>query len=361
MNPPARVRLLLVAAPLRWHHVAAHGLEAERRVVLVEWTAVDGSVGWGECPTLSEPGYVTETTAEAWAALRIRLVPALLAGRRPETDGCPAAAAALVDAALDAELRGRGTSLRSHLGGTRRSVRWTAVIAALDATPDVVAARAASAVDEGASMVKVKIRPGSDVDLLRTVIDTVGAVPVAADANGSYTSPEQLAVVDQLGLAYLEQPVSHVHPWEHLAGVCSALSTPVALDESLRRPSDLDRALETRAADVVSIKPSRMGGLAAAAVAARRATTAGLGVFVGGMLELGVGRAGALAVASLEACDLPTDVGPADRYVDPDVTAPLGTTVDGTMAVPDGPGIGVEPTAPALESMTVEEVVFGDA
>lgn len=360
MSVPARVRLLLVSAPLRWPHAAAHGVETDRRVVLVEWTSVDGVVGWGECPTLSSAGYVTETTARAWTALRDRLVPAVLAGRRPDARHCPAAAAALADAELDAELRLRGVSLRSHLGGSRRSVRWTAVIAAVDDAPEVVAARAAAAVVDGASMVKVKVRPGADVEVLGAVVDAVGAVPVAADANGSYTSHDELVEVDRLGLAYLEQPVSHEHRWETLAEVRAALSTPVALDESLRGLADLERAVEARAADVVSVKPSRMGGVVAAAAAARRAEGAGLGVFVGGMLELGVGRAAALAVASLDVCGFPTDVGPTHRYVDPDVTGPVATTADGMLEVPEGPGVGVAPVEARLTSMTVDEVVLGD-
>lgn len=360
MTPPARVRLLLVGAPLRWSHAAAHGAETERRVVLVEWTAQDGTVGWGECPTLSTAGYVTETTAEAWAGLRDRLVPSVLAGRKAEAGPCRAAAAALADAQLDAELRGRRISLRSHLGGERRTVPWTAVVAAVDEAPGSVAARAAAAVADGASMVKVKIRPGADVGPLTAVIDAVGDVPVAADANGSYAAADELAEVDRLGLAYLEQPLSHRCTWGALAQVRGALSTPVALDESLGGPVDLERMIQADAGDVVSVKPSRMGGVAVAAAAARRAAGAGLGVFVGGMLELGIGRATALAVASLEACDLPTDVGPTRRYVDPDVTAAVGTVADGAVEVPEGPGVGVEPTSAALAAMTIDEVVLGD-
>ena len=360
MNVPARVRLLLVGAPLRWVHGAAHGAETDRRVVLVEWTATDGTVGWGECPTLSSVGYVTETTARAWAALRDLLVPAALGGRRAEALHCPAATAALADAELDAELRRRGVSLRSHLGGSRRSVRWTAVIAAVDATPASVAGRAVDAVRDGASMVKVKIRPGADVEVLTAVIDAIGDVPVAADANGSYRSYDELVLVDRLGLAYLEQPVSHELPWTTLSEVAMTLSTPVALDESLRGPADLEHALATCAADVMSIKPSRMGGVAGAAAAARRAAGAGSEVFVGGMLELGVGRAAALAIASLEECGLPTDVGPTRRYVERDVTVPVVTTPDGTIEVPDGRGVGVEPLAASLELMTIDEVVLGD-
>lgn len=358
MSCPARVRLLLVAAPLRWQHVAASGVETERRVVLVEWTAADGTSGWGECPTLAEPGYVLESTAAAWAGLRDHLVPQVFSGTWPDGGRFPAAAAALADARLDAQLRASGVSLRAHLGATRRSVRWTAVVAAIDSGADECAARAVEAVRDGASMVKVKVRPGADVDVLTAVREAVGAVPVAADANGSYPSPESIAGVDDLGLAYLEQPMTHEASWEDLARVRSALETPVALDESIRSPEHLAAAVAIGAADIVSVKPARVGGIAAAASMASAAEAAGLGVFVGGMLELGIGRAGALAVAALDACGLPTDLGPTRRYVNPDVTADVVTDAGGSVVLPEGAGIGTAPDPDRLESMSIDEIVI---
>ncbi len=351
--------------PLVRPHRAAHGLESEREVVLVEWTDRDGEVGWGECPTLSHPGYVIGTTDEAWGTLVGELGPKVASGSWSVDDvgdtgggARTAAVAALRDARLDAGLRRRGVSLSEHLGATRATVRRCVVLADLGGDPGALALRAAAARDGGASMVKVKIAPGHDAEVITAVRAAVGDLPVAADANGSYREPGQLAEVDRCGLAYLEQPFSAAAEWDELASAHRRLRTPIALDESLGSPDATRRAIEAGALDVVSVKPSRLGGIEAAAGVVRLAAAAGLPVFIGGMLELAIGRAGAAALAAMAGCSLPTDLGPSDAYVAPDIAEPLVLDDRGRLVVPAGPGLGRRPDPARLRDDTVDEVVF---
>jgi len=371
---PAAVRLVRVHVPLRGAHRASHGSEQVRDVILVRWTRPDGVHGWSECPTLSSSGYATETTDAAWAGLTSRMVPALLEGGVAFVAGLVAASAALLDAALDAQLHAEGRSLVAALAATQaddlaagpapapapaRRLPRCAVLADLGASPAELAARAASALEAGAAMVKVKIAPGHDLAVLREVLAAAGGAPVAADANGSYPDLASLRQLDALGLAYLEQPVPAGWSWDDLSQLRAALATPVALDESLVSLDAVNSALRAGALDVVSLKPARLGGVRAAAEALRLAGEAGADAFVGGMLELGIGRATAAALAAQPGCTLPTDLGPSSAYVDADICEPIVVDRDGLLVVPEGVGIGRVPDEADLLARRVDEVTLG--
>jgi O-succinylbenzoate synthase len=299
-------------------------------------------------------GYVTEPTDVAWDALVSDLVPAALSGRSPGFSVAPAATASVLDAALDAELRSSATSLAAHLAARqgcarRRTVAWCAVLADVELPAAELVEAARAAVAQGATMVKVKVAPPARARL--TAVCESVEVPVAADANGSLTIAE-LEALDDLGLAYLEQPLSPTLSWDEWAAVRASMGTPLALDESLPSLDAVRSALLAGALDVVSVKPSRLGGCAAAAAAGALAVGHGASCFVGGMFELGIGRAAALGVASLELFGLPCDLGPSSRYVEPDVCEPLVTDAGGQMVVPDGPGLGRTPEPERLEVVT---------
>lgn len=371
----AEVALWRVVVPLQHRHSAAYGSSTRRDVVLVEVRSVDGTVGWGECPTFDTPGYVTETTDAAWSSLRDLYVPEFLESGRvaeftsgpiDESDGSTmsesgrptAASAALADARLDNSLRARGIALVDQIGSQRRPLERTAVIAAVGESEDAIARRGVEAVDRGARMVKVKIAPGADTGVLSRLVEVIGADRVAADANGSYGSAEELADVDSLGLAYIEQPFDAGSTWTTLGSWSTALRTPVALDESIRTADDLEAVAEHRAGRIVSIKPARVGGLVAAAAMVDKAQRLGLAAFVGGMVELGIGRAGALAVASQPGCTWPTDLGSSDQYFEVDITEPLSLDPDGRIVAPIGPGVGRVPIPELLERFAVDHVVL---
>jgi O-succinylbenzoate synthase len=346
-----------VHLPLREPFVAAHGTETERQVVLVEAVGVDDEVGWGECSALSRPTYTHEHTAGAWVELRDRLVPAVLAGRPAGPDGAPMAWTGLSTALTDLRLRRLGRSLATAIGGRRTTVASTAVVGQRGTLDDLLAAVAARAA-EGHRSVKLKITPGVGVEGLTAVRAAFPDLAVAADANGSFSLVDadhraRLDEIDALGLAYVEQPLT-AGATADLAALAARWVTPVALDESVGGPEDIERLVATGAPFVLNLKPARVGGLDRSLRCLAAAADAGWPAFVGGMLETGVGRALALAAASWEACTLPTDLGPSHRYFTDDITDPIELVEGGLLPVPSGPGLGVVPRPERLAAATVD-------
>lgn len=341
----ASVELVRVSLPLRNPHVAAHGTETVRDVVLVAWTRPDGVTGWGECPTLSTFGYGEEITATAWAFLRDALGPALATGALPVVEGAPMAMGAVLDARLDARLVAEGRRLVDHLGATG-SPRSVSMVVGLD-----------SPLPDGDGPVKVKVTPGT-VDRLRMIREGHPDRAIAIDANGSFTASDEVpAWLGELGLAYVEQPLPPGDLEGH-ARLRDRLGVRVCLDESVCSARDLSRVLDAGALDVLNVKPARVGGQEVAARLVRDAASEGLSVLVGGMLETAVGRAGALAVAGLPGVDLPTDLGPSSRYFTADVADPIELDGSGGLPVPPGAGCGVVPEPGRLAEIATDRVVF---
>jgi O-succinylbenzoate synthase len=178
------------------------------------------------------------------------------------------------------------------------------------------------------------------------------ARPIAADANGSFRSPHELTRwLDGLGLQYIEQPFAPNALAAH-AALRAQVSTPVALDESVASVDDLHAALDAGALQVLSLKPARVGGVEAARRMLDVAADHGLDVFVGGMLETGIGRATAVTLAACDGVSLPTDLGPSSRYFDRDICEPI-ELVAGRLPVPSGPGIGRVPDVARLGEVVV--------
>jgi len=358
----ASVTLWRVRYPLRHAHRAAHGSEAERDLILVAATLGDGTVGWGECSTLEHPTYTGEYTAGAFAVLRDELVPAALEGRTLALAGHPMAEAGLLTALSDALLRrvdrSLATELAAMLGGNPAvAMGVTAVVSraeSVEAVLDDVERRIADRV----AMVKLKATPAAtDLAAIAAVRRSWPDLALAVDFNGT-GDLATLRSLDPLGLRYIEQPA----PADELvtsAHFASAIETPIALDESVASPGMLDAAVALGAAAVLNVKPARCGGPHAAATMVGRARNAGLEVFVGGMIESGVGRAAALAVAAAPGCTLPTDLGPSSAYVDHDLTAPLLVDERGRIVTPTGAGIGRVPQPERLAEVVVERVTLG--
>ncbi|MEO6628612.1 MAG: enolase C-terminal domain-like protein [Aquihabitans sp.] len=350
-----RVQLPLLH-PLR----SAHGVELVRDLVLVRLGFADGTEGWGECSALARPTYTSEYTAGAFAMLRDQLVPAVFAGEGGELVGHPMARSALVTAYLDATLRGRGQRLVDHLGSMhgRPAVRVpVAAVVSRNADLDLVLAAVAGHVDSGTALVKMKVSPlPADLEAVRAVRSTWPSLAVAVDGNGTLDQ-RSLSMLDEIGLVYVEQPAPADALLES-AKFAKRLSCPVALDESITSVATLELALSIGAGSIINVKPARLGGPHEAAEVARVAADAGCGVFVGGMLETGLGRATALAVAALPSCNLPTDLGPSSRYVAVDLTDPIELDGEGLLPVPLGPGIGVAPHQDRLADVTIERVLL---
>jgi O-succinylbenzoate synthase len=332
-----RVRL-----PLARPVVTAWGSLPARDLVIVEAVTAAGS-GWGECGPV--PGYSAATVDSAWEDLRGDLAPSTLASGILPDRGAAEARAGMSTALLDARLRAASTSLARFLGASRPRVAVGVTLGFAATVPDLVAA-ARTAEAEGYRRVKLKIRPDADVEPVRAVRAALGSdVALWADANGAYTAADigHLVAVAAAGLDLIEQPLPAADLDGHRA-LRSALGDAalVGLDESIPDEAGTERALAAAAADALNVKPARLGGLEAALAVHDLAATAGVPVWCGGMYESGIGRAAALAVAALPGCRLPADLAATDRYFDADLAPPFPLGTDGTIRVPDGPGLGIE-------------------
>ena len=357
------VELLEVAIPLVRPFRTSFGEEKEKRAVLVRVRS-DGLEGWGECVASPEPRYSEEWLDGAWWMLERHLVPALLErGTLPAPDELDAVMgwvrgnrmtrAALEMAVLDAWLRAAGRSLSDFLGCVRDRVPC-GVSVGIAPSVDAMVEEIAGYVEAGYQRIKLKIEPGRDVEVVRSVRSSFPDVPLSVDANASYSldDAEVFAELDRLGLTMIEQPLHHEDLVDH-AKLQARLDTPICLDESIRSARDAMAAIDLGACRVINIKPGRVGGLLEAKRVHDAALEGGVPTWVGGMLETGVGRAANLALASLPGVTMPGDTSASRRYFASDLTDPFELAPDGTMAVPAGPGIGVAPLPDRLEATVV--------
>ncbi|MDP9072942.1 MAG: o-succinylbenzoate synthase [Actinomycetota bacterium] len=356
-----RVRLPLVE-PWRWEG----GVLTDREVVLVRAQGPD-SEGWGECTAFPAPTYSPEWTDGAWDVLRHHLVPLVLGAglsgvavgpRLSAVKGNQMAKAAVELAVLDAELQAAGVSLARRLGGTRDRVTAGVVVGltgSLPALVDGVAAR----VDQGYRRVKLKIHPGWDVEPVLAVRARFAELQLMVDANGSYQRSDaaHLRRLDAAGLLCLEQPLEPDDLVGH-AALAAELSTPVCLDESVTSLATATTAIALGACRVVNIKAGRVGGYLEAVRIHDLCRAHGLAVWCGGMLETGIGRSANLALASLPGFSYPGDLSASDRFFVEDICEPVVLDADGTIAVPDAPGIGAVLRPGVVDAATVDRLWF---
>lgn len=358
------IELVTVPLPLAVPLRTAAGLRDHRDVLLVHVRAAEAE-GWAECVAEPEPTYSAEFTDAAAIVLRDHLLPRAWSGPTgdavalgPHLDavrGNPMARAALELAVLDAQLRAAERSLASWLGATASFVAPGAALG-LHTEIDHLLAEADEALRAGAARLRVKVAPRRAAGHLEALRAHVGdGVLLQADANGSFQEADpELDRLDAVGLACLEQPLAS----DDLLGsarLAARLDTPICLDEPLTSLGTIEAAIALGACEVVCLKPGRVGGWIAARAVHDRCAELGVPLWVGGMLETGVGRAANLALAALPDMALPPDLDPRGRFA-PDLADPRAP-VDGAVAVPDGPGTGAVPDEHLLAGADVVRVL----
>jgi o-succinylbenzoate synthase len=339
------------------------GEQVERDVLLVGVTFDDGSAGWGECVALSEPVYSSEFVDGAELVIEDHLLPRLRAASAlraadvadllDPVRGHPMSKAALEMAVLDAELRRDGISLAARLGVSRDRVP-SGVSVGIFPTIETLLAAVQGYVDEGYVRIKLKIEPGWDLEPVRLVRDLIGAdTPLQVDANTAYTRADidHLCRLDEFGLLLIEQPLPEGDLIGH-ARLAAASSTPVCLDESVVSLSSAADAIELGAAEVINIKPGRVGGYLEARRIHDLCLGRGVPVWCGGMLETGIGRAANAALAALAGFTLPGDISAASRFYARDIVLDPIVVEDGHVAVPKGPGLGYDLDTTFLDEIT---------
>jgi O-succinylbenzoate synthase len=365
------IELHRISLPLVRPFQTSFGTWTVRDILLVRVRA-GGVDGWGECVAGTTPTYSSEYTGGAHRVTADVLGPLLLgrpavagqvAGSLASVKGHRMAKAALETAVLDAELRLAGRSMASALGGSRRSVP-VGVSVGIPDTLDELCRTVDEHRREGYTRIKLKIKPGFDVEPVATVRDHVGLdVTLQVDANAAYRAGDTrqeraLEALDPYGLALIEQPYPEEQVLAH-ADLADRVTTPICLDESILDRATTADALHLGACSIVNIKAGRVGGYLEAAAIHDLCLDRDVPVWCGGMLETGIGRAANLALASLPGFSLPGDISASSRYWHRDiVTEPFTVGADGHMAVPEGPGLGVEVDLDYLASVTdaVEEI-----
>ncbi len=342
--------------------------ETHSHSIIVQLHA-NGASGWGEAPVASGPWYNEETYATAWVMLRDILIPMILAAdiREPQdvdrlfarVRGNHMARSGIEFAAWDLFGRINGQSLAQMLGGSRTTVP-VGVSVGVQPDIDTLLRVVNDYVDAGYRRVKLKIKPGWDIEPARAVRTTWPDLKLQVDANSIYTldHAEHLAQLDGLDLLLIEQPLAHNDIIDH-AKLQRRLHTPICLDESIVSPDHARWAIELQACGVINIKPCRVGGLTAACQIHAMAQQAGIPVWCGGMLETGIGRATNVALASLDNFTLPGDISASRRYFYRDIVlSPLELNPDSTLSVPTTPGNGVTVDQHYLDRVTTMRQEF---
>lgn len=355
------VELIRVRLPFVRPFRTSFGTETHKDAILVRAVAADGGEGWGECVAMEAPRYSGEWTDGAWMVLRDFLVPAALSAGAAGIRGHPMAKAALEVALLDLDLRRRGVSMAEHLGGTRERVEC-GVSLGIEDEFDVLLAEVGRFVDAGYRRIKLKIAPGWDVEVVREVRSWFPSISLTVDANAAYRldDADRLVKLDEFALDFVEQPLAADELLGH-ADLQRRMKTAICLDETVSSATVAADAIRLEACRVINIKQGRVGGVREAVRIHDVAEVAGIPVWCGGMLETGIGRAVNLALASLPNFRLPGDTSGSDRYFARDITEPFVVEADGTMTVPGGPGIGVDPLPDALKEFTVQREMIGES
>src|SRR3977135_1608899 len=336
-----------------------------RRILLVSVEA-DGVRGWGECVAGEDPFYSPEWTETAWSTIKHYLAPLLLqseldagrdcASRFARVRGHRMAKAALENAVWDAEARQKQQPLWKLLGGTRREIACCVSVVIPD-TPEQLLQKVETEVAAGYRRIKIKVKPGGDLNVLEKIRARWAEIVLSVDANSAYTldQGEHLRKFDAFKLLMIEQPLWNDEIYLH-ARLQKAIQTAICLDESILNARDADFALEIGACRIINVKVGRVGGFSEAKKIHDVALQHKLPVWCGGMLESGVGRGHNIALSTLENFSLAGDVAASNRYWEEDIILPEVTvSPQGTIRVPTGPGIGFEPRTDRIDKLTIRK------
>jgi len=362
----SRITLREIRLPLREPFEISSGVTTDRRILLLELEDVDGIKAWSECVAGERPNFSAETIDTAWLAITKWLAPRLLSGSVPHPSaisdklGTNIRGHLMAQAALEmggwAVWAGRKSlSLSRAIGGTQRSIP-TGISLGIQPTPAMLVDKSRTALESGYRKIKIKIRPGADIEYIAAVREALGVnAPLMVDANCAYTlrHTDHLADLDSFNLMMLEQPLAHDDLRRH-AQLQDRISTPICLDESI---TGLDRAedmLALGSGRIINIKAGRVGGFTPAKAVHDLCQHHGTPVWCGGMLESGIGRAYNVALASLPNFTIPGDISPSAHYWQQDIVTPEWTMdANGMVMVPvEAPGLGVRVDVDRVDNLT---------
>ncbi|MDE3197177.1 MAG: o-succinylbenzoate synthase, partial [Acidobacteriota bacterium] len=342
------------------------GRTYSRDIVIVEAMS-EGLSGWGEITAGENPFYNEEWTDSAWLIARDYAAPRILnreIAAALDVDaltrhirGHNMARGGVEAAVWDLQARRNGNPLWKEIGGgARREIPCGVSIGIQDSVEQLIE-KIGRELDDGYQRIKMKIKPGWDVDVVRRIRERFPQIRLMADANSAYTLDDaaRLKQLDEYYLMMIEQPLAHDDIIDH-AVLQPQIETPICLDECIRSAHQAAQAIRLNAGRIVNIKLGRVGGFGEAKRVHDTCEAAGIPVWCGGMLEAGIGRAHNIALASLPNFILPGDVSASKRYWARDIVVPaVETTPRGTIAIRDEPGFGYEIDHDFMKSVTVRQ------
>jgi O-succinylbenzoate synthase len=344
------------------------GRETNRECIIVELKS-DGLIGYGECVASHDPGYSYETVGTAWHILVDFIVPLIL--QKDVSDalhfqelvngirGHHLAKAGVEMAIWDLLGKRDKKSLSALFGGEKKKVE-VGVSIGIQSTTEGLVRSVTEFVEQGYARVKIKIKPGRDVEDAFAVRKKFPDLRLQVDANSAYSlaDADRLRPLDSLNLLLIEQPLFEDDIWDHHK-LQSQFKTPICLDESVVSPRHARYAIEMKACGIINIKAGRVGGLSQAIMIHDICRQNSMPVWCGGMLETGIGRASNLALASLPNFILPGDISASNRYYERDITnESFVLNADSTIDVPNMPGLGVTINEDALKEFTLSKREF---
>ncbi len=360
-----RLELREIDLPLLSPFETSFGRTTRRRILIVRVFDTSGASGYGECVAAEGPFYNHETVDTAWLITAKYVGPLLtLAGvgtaREVNTALAPIRgnqmAKAGVEAAIwDLEAKLAGRPLWQHLGGVRDEINCGVSIG-LQETTEKLIEKVAHELESGYQRIKIKIKPGKDVQLVEAIRARFSDITLSVDANSAYSLNGDLSVVKQLdeyNLLMIEQPLAPGDLIDH-ARLQREIKTPICLDESIVSLANARHALDLGSCRIINIKLGRVGGHTEVQLIQAHAMEHGIPVWCGGMLEAGIGRAHNIALSTLPGFTLPGDVSASKRYWEEDIIdPPVTVSRKGTIKAPKTPGIGYEVDEARVEALTV--------
>jgi O-succinylbenzoate synthase len=349
--------------PLVHFFETSFGRTTERRVMLVELD-LDGISGWGECVAGEHPYYSEEAIETAWYVIQAELAPALLGREIASGKDVPdllrrvrghrMAKAALENAVWDAEAQIRNVPLWKLLGGVRTEIPCGVSLGIQD-SPEQLLDKISHELGEGYQRIKVKCKPGWDVEIFQLIRERWPGILLSCDANSAYTisDAEYLKEFDRFNLLMIEQPLWSDDFYFH-SKLQKHLKTPICLDEAIRNARDARAAIDLGSCKIINVKVGRVGGFTEAIAVHDVARENNIPVWCGGMLESGIGRSHNVALSTLPNFCLPGDVSASKRYWREDLIEPeVILSQNGTIAIGNEPGRGYEVKAELIDRLTV--------
>lgn len=363
-----RIELKHIKMELVSPFITSMGTENYEEHIIVRADA-EGITGWGECIAQVKPFYTYETVETAWHILQDFLIPSML-GKNvssiseviklySKVRGHRMAKAGLEVALWDLFAKSQNISLSKMLGGTRDKVDVGVSIGIQKSESELIKI-VNIYLEEGYKRIKIKISPGNDIRYIKALRKEFPEILLQVDANSAYTLDDVnlFKQMDEYKLLLIEQPLGYEDIYNH-SKLQREINTPICLDESIHSLNDIRAAIELDSCRVINIKPGRVGGFTESKLIHDYCASKKIPVWHGGMLESGIGRAGNIALASLSNFTLPGDISASKRYYKEDLVEPeFVVNIDGTMEVPNQPGIGVEVNLKRLEKVTVRKESF---